>query len=396
MGRRGLALAAALLLAGSGAGASAANDEPFVIDAFVSTTGPNSFNGKYTQEALQVFEGYANRTGGIRGRPIRFAFSDDQSNPQVAVQLLSLVKAKNPAVIIGSDAVAPCGAMAPLVSGGPVMFCTSPGLDAPRGSYAFAATSSVRALLGGCVRYLRLRGYTKLALITATDAMGEMSDRYAQDAFTLPENKALVMVAHERFNPSDINISAQIAHIKSAGPEAILAWATGPAFGNVLHGLSDAGVSVPVATSGGNGNPQQVKAYASYLPPELVLSGLPQDLSAEQLGNTPIRHAIDEFRSAFAAAGATPSPGTSPYVWDPAAIVLSAFRALGTGATAAQMHDYIENLHGFVGMNGTYDFRIGDQHGLTVASLVVTRWDPAAGRFVAVTGLGGNPLPAAR
>ena len=93
---------------------------------------------------------------------------------------------------------------------------------------------------------------------------------------------------------------------------------------------------------------------------ELLITGLPQDLSPEQLGTSPIRRAIDEC-------------------------------ALGTNATATQVRDYIANLHDFVGMNGIYDFRIGDQHGVTSASLVVTRWDAAAGAFRAVTGL-GNPL----
>jgi branched-chain amino acid transport system substrate-binding protein len=386
------ALAAAAVAALLFVPAGAQTPEPFVIDAFVSTSGPNSFNGRYTQEALEVFEAYANRTGGIRGRPIAFHFADDQSSPQVAVQLLALAKARNPAIIVGSDAVATCGAMAPLVAQGPVMFCTSPGLDAPRGSYAFASTSSVKSLIEAVVHYFRARGIKRLALITATDAMGELSDRYVLEDVALPENRTLAMVAHERFNPAEITLGAQIARLKAANPDAIMAWATGPAFGNVLHALHDAGVDVPVATSGGNGNPAQIKQYASFLPTELLITGLPQDLAPEQLGASPIRRAIDEYRNAFAAAGKTPSPGTSPYVWDPAAIVLNALRALGTNATSAQVRDYIAKLHDFVGMNGIYDFRIGDQHGVTSSSLVVTRWDPAAGVFRPVTGLGGNPL----
>ena len=72
--------------------------------------------------------------------------------------------------------------------------------------------------------------------------------------------------------------------------------------------------------------------------------------------------------------------------------MLSAYRKLGTGATAAQIRDYIENLKGWVGMNGIYDFSQGDQHGATGASFVMTRWNPTTGTFTAVSGLGGVPL----
>lgn len=387
----GLFVVFALLSSGSFGRAGAAG-EPFIINAIVSTTGPNSFNGQFSKQALEVFAAYANGTGGINGRPIQFDVADDQSNPQIAVQLLNQIKAKNAPVVIGSDAVAPCGAMAPLVTDGPVMFCTSPGLDPPRGSYAFASTSSLKVTLAAMVTYLRLRGFTKIALITATDAMGQMTQRYFDAAFALPENKSIAIVSREVVNPSDLSFSAQVERIKGSSAQAVLAFATGPAFGTMLREFYEAGLTIPVATSGGNSNPAQLKQYGSNIPPEVLFAGLPQDLTPDQLGTSPIRQKIEAFQQAFQTAGLKPSPGASPWVWDPASIVLSAYRKLGTGATAAQIHDYIENLRGWVGMNGIDDFSQGDQHGATGASFVMTRWNPTTGTFSAVSGLGGVPF----
>ena len=50
--------------------------------------------------------------------------------------------------------------------------------------------------------------------------------------------------------------------------------------------------------------------------------------------------------------------------WDATWIVVDAFRKFGPSMTAAQLHDYIENLHGFVGINGIMDFSDGGQRGL--------------------------------
>lgn len=380
------------LLSGGSLGHAGAADAPFVINAIVSTTGPNSFNGQGSAQALQVFEAYANRTGGINGRPIQFNIMDDQSNPQIAVQLLNQIKAQHAAVVVGSDAVAPCAAMAPLVTDGPVMYCTSPGLDPPRGSYAFASTASLKVTLAAMVSYLRQRGFTKIAMMTASDAMGQMTQRYFDTAFALPENKSITVVSREVVNPTDLSFSAQVERVKNSGAQAVLAFATGPAFGTMLREFYEAGLNIPVATSGGNGNPAQLKQYGTNIPSEVLFASLPEDLSLEQLGTSPIRQRIEAFQQAFETAGLKPSPGASPWVWDPASIVLSAYRKLGTGATATQIHDYIENLKGWVGMNGIYDFSLGDQHGCTGASFVMTRWMPATGTFVAVSGLGGAPL----
>lgn len=79
--------------------------------------------------------------------------------------------------------------------------------------------------------------------------------------------------------------------------------------------------------------------------------------------------------------------------WDPAMLVVTALRKLGTGATAAQLRDYLDNVRGFVGVNGPYDFRAMPQRGLSENSLLIVRWDPARNEAVAVSKCGGSALP---
>ena len=67
--------------------------------------------------------------------------------------------------------------------------------------------------------------------------------------------------------------------------------------------------------------------------------------------------------------------------WDPAMIVIDALRKVGPNATADQLHDYIENLHGYIGITGTYDFRDGSQRGIGVDSTMIMRWDPDEARL---------------
>jgi hypothetical protein len=72
--------------------------------------------------------------------------------------------------------------------------------------------------------------------------------------------------------------------------------------------------------------------------------------------------------------------------------VLGAFKKLGPNAGAAEIKNYLSQLHGFSGANGTYDFRDGSQRGLTEQNGIMVRWDAARDTWAAISKFGGAPL----
>jgi len=383
------ARAAAALLALILVGAGPATGEPYVIDAILPLTGPSAYAGQIHATALRTYESVANASGGIRGRPVHFEIHDDQSNPVVTVQLTNQLLAKNPAVIMGSAYVAACAAEAPLLRNGTVEFCVSPGL-LTRQKNVFASSVAITYIVPAVYKFLRLRGYTRIGIISATDATGQVSDQLSQAALARPENSTLSVAAFEHFNPTDISVSAQVARIKAGGAQAVVCFATGSGFGNVLHALNDAGLNVPVVTSAVNMNHTQLEQYESFLPKEVVFNTA-LFYARDLVRGGPLRAAIDEFYAGYRAAGIVPSPESS-LSWDPAKIVVAALRALGPDATGDQIAEYIAQLHDFAGASGIYDFRSGDHHGLTDAALIFVKWQPAQKSFAVVTRPGGSPL----
>src|SRR5579862_6868797 len=69
--------------------------ETFEIPVIATLTGGGAFVGAYMKQNLGAFESLANKQGGIRGRPIHFIFQDDQSTPQVAVQLAGEIMSRD-------------------------------------------------------------------------------------------------------------------------------------------------------------------------------------------------------------------------------------------------------------------------------------------------------------
>lgn len=385
---RSLVTAALLLAVTTPAhSAAAVSGEPYEINVILSLTGGAAFLGKAEQQALGLIEGIANRRGGIKGRPLKFAIVDDQSSPQLAVQLANGIIAKHVPIFIGSDLTAPCSAIGPLVEkAGPTEYCTSPGINPAPGSYIFSASAATRADAVALVRYFRERGWTKIGLLTSTDASGQSFETSFDRAMAMPENSGMTAVVREHFATPDLSISGQAAHIKAVNPQAVIGWTTGTPFGTVLRGLHDVGYDGPVA--GGNGNMifGQLAQYASFLPKELYFPG--RRAVAEGTPPGPVHDAQTVYFNAFASIGVRPDFANN-IGWDPAMIVVDAMQHLGPDATAQQTRDYILNLHSWSGINGVYDFRDGEQRGIGLTSIVIDKWDPDRTRFIAVSKPGG-------
>ena len=387
----GTAFAAALALAAAGPARAADN---FDIQVIMPLTGGGSFLGQGEQQSLQLAEKVANATGGI-GKPVHFVFHDDQSSPQVAVQLTNEVLAQHPAVLLGSSIVAMCSAMGPLVQvSGPVQYCFSPGIHPEKGSYVFTSSVSTLDLANAVIRYFRLKGWTKIALMFSTDASGQDAERGLKSVIDLPENKGVSVVTTAHFNPQDVNVSAQIEQVKAANPQAFIAWSTGAPIATIFRAMLQAGLDVPTATTDGNMTRAQMKQYEAFLPKQLYFPAAEWVVANDP--KFPMDAAVSAkqkaFYDAFKQAGAQPDIA-SELAWDPALILIDALKKLGPDASAQKIRDYIAGLKGYAGVNGVYNFEKVPQRGLSVDNAVVTRWNAETKNWQVVSKATGVPLP---
>jgi branched-chain amino acid transport system substrate-binding protein len=333
-----------------------------------------------------------NKDGGLDGQPLEFAFHDDQSTPQTAVQIANGLLADKPSVMLGSSIVAMCNAIAPLLKEGPFDYCLSPGVHPPAGSYQFSTSIDTRDLIEALVRYFRSQGLTRIAFMTSTDASGQDAERGFDDVLKLAENAGVQVVERQRFNPTDVSVAAQIERIKAAGPQALIAWSTGAPIATVFKAVLQAGLDLPVGTTNGNMTYAQMTQYKDFLPKELYI---PTSAYPPHAGLFALDAKIEEQQQRFYAAFKEANlklDNMSVLAWDPGNLVIDALRKLGAKASAQQVRDHIANQTDYVGVNGIYDFKAVPQRGLTVKNALVTRWDPAADTWNVVSQLTGAPV----
>jgi branched-chain amino acid transport system substrate-binding protein len=385
-----LCIAAASLTGALGGPARAA--DPYEIPVMLSLTGNFAFIGKQEVESLQVIEKAVNKTGGIRGRPIHFAVTDVQSSPVVTLQVATPILNKRPAIVVGPDSTAQTNALLPLLaSHQTVVYSMSVAFLPPPGSDVFVVGIGNFDLYTSAVRYLRQKGITRLGVISTTDASGVDQLQQIERVVALPENRGVSLVAREAFAITDLTATAQTTRLKAADPQAVLIATTGTAFGTALHAITDLNWDIPVMTNAGNINRAQIAQYASFLPKTLLFTGM-RYMGFDVARPGPVRDAQKLFYQSLREGGiAKPDFGNSA-CWDAASVIVSALRKLGPDATGPQIHEYIENLHDFAGINGILDFRNGNQRGLGVNAAMIVQWDPKKVDWVPVSTFGGNPL----
>ena len=377
-----LAALAAMPPAGSAA-------DPYEIYSISALTGGLSFVGKTGVDALQAYENAFNKSGGINGRPIHFVIEDAQTNPQIAIQLFNELGSKHLPFVMGPTSAAECNAVFALVKSGPVTWCYSSAVNGEPGSFQFQTSATNYDYNAAAIHWLRLRGLTRLALITPTDATGQTYDRAIDAILALPENTSMTLVDHEHFNPADVSVAAQISKIHASNAQVLLVGTAGSPAGVVFHGVTDAGLNLPVVTGNGNASQAFMKQYAAILPKELYVEST-HCLAPSAITDRAEKAAFAAYTGAMAARGVAVDC-LQALAWDPALILTTALRRVGTTATADQLRAYLLNAR-IAGVNGTYDFKRVPQRGLDQRNVVMIRWDETRSTWTPVSKPGGDPL----
>ncbi|HEY5348200.1 MAG TPA: ABC transporter substrate-binding protein [Candidatus Lustribacter sp.] len=384
------AIVAALLLAAAVPRAAIAA-EPYEIDAVLPVTGGAAFLGKQEAEAIRLFEASLNKAGGIRGRAIHVNVADDQTNPQVAVQLMTQALARHPAIVLDGGPATTCRATAALIANGPLQYCLTPSIHPAPGSYQFSAMYSSDDILGVSMRYLRERGLKKIAVLNGTDASGQDADQILAALIKTPEyqNAGVSFVAYEHYNLSDLSVVAQLTRIKAAGAQAFIAFTTGTAIATVLHGMQDLGLDIPCVTSPGNMSYAQMESYKAFMPKELLFAG-PPALVPEQLTDRGVKKAVADFTATFKAAGGGRPDLLAAVAWDPMGLLAAALQKRGLDATPAQLREELAGVRDWAGTLGRYNFVAVPQRGVSQNWVIMERWDPAKDAWVAISKPGGS------
>ncbi|HEX3751021.1 MAG TPA: ABC transporter substrate-binding protein [Streptosporangiaceae bacterium] len=376
---------------GGSGGSASSGGSTYTIHAIISETGSAAFLGVEEKAALQALAKHVNATGGIDGKKLAFAISDNQSTAATSVSLASPLLSQSPVMLVGSVTTTDKPVDQLATSGGPVIYDLSPGDHPKLGSDVYSTSNSTVNQTKAFVNFAQSKGWTRVAAITSTDSSGQDGWANIQKATA---GSPVKIVNHQTFDPTDVSVTTQLSKIKASNPQAVFIWTTGTPLTTVLKGMQTLGLSsLPTMTTNGNASLKELSSLSADLPSQLYFPGAPFMVGPAHLsGQTKTQ--VQAFDSAIKASGqAAPDEGDA-LAWDPGLILVSALRKLGTGATAQQIQSYISGLTSYPGIDGTYDFKASqpDNRGLTIKDVYITEWDKANHTWTESSGPAGEAL----
>ena len=77
---------------------------------------------------------------------------------------------------------AACTTESTLIKDGPLVYCYSPAVEPPPGSYLFSATYATADQVRVVIRFCRQLGWTRIAMVNSTDPSGVAAERIRSSA----------------------------------------------------------------------------------------------------------------------------------------------------------------------------------------------------------------------
>ena len=363
----------ALALAGcaesEGGGGDGGDDSgPIKIGAVLDITGAGASLGVPERQTLRMLAQQLNAEGGINGRKVELIIEDNQSAEDAAAQAATeLITEEQVDILLGASRTGPSLAMRPIAESNQVpMISLAANAAIVEGSeWVFKTAQNDEVVLENIVDLAGQRGWQDIALVRDASAFGE---GVQETLASLGEPAGITVSVTEKFAPDAGDFTAQMVNVRQAAPDATLIWGIPPAVALAQKAYAQLDLGAPVIQSHGIGN--QVFLDTAGASADGLLAPLGRLLVADQLpAGDEQRKVIEQFIADYEQEYGEPPSTFAGHAYDAFHIAVQALDEAGTDPEA--LRDYIENLQGFVGISGVFDFSPDNHSGLDKSALAI-------------------------
>ena len=341
----------------------------YKVGAIFSVTGGASFLGDPEKKTAQMVVDQINADGGINGEKLELIVYDDETDATkcnlYAKKLISQDKVLaviGPSVSGLSVAVIPVFERykTPLVSCAASYKIVHNDKTGKPYKWVFKTPQTDSMAVEAIYTQMQSMGIKKIAIITVTSGFGA-SGRH--ELLRLAADYQMEIVADEKYDPKDTDMTAQLTKIKGLAPQAIINWSVGPSQVTVLRNWRDLGMThITFFQSHGFGSRKNIELAAGAA--EGVYCPLGACNIAELLpADHPQKQVTMDYHKSYMAKYNEPLSSFGGHAWDAIHLVVDAIKSAGD--SKAKIRSHLENRKGFVGQHGVFNFAPDDHNGLT-------------------------------
>ena len=341
----------------------------YKVGAVFSVTGRASFLGDPEKKTADMIVEQVNQSGGINGKTLKLIVYDDEGDAtKCNLQVKKLLEQDKVVAVIGpsisglSLAVVPVfeQAQTPLISCAAsykIVHNDQTGKPYP---WVFKTAQSDSLAVEAIYTHMQSKGIKKIAIISGTSGFGASG---RQELIRLAPDYDMEIVADEKYDPKDTDMTAQLTKIKGLEPQAIVNWSIGPTQVTVVRNWRDLGMdAITFYQSHGFGSRKNIELAAGAA--EGVLCPLGACNIADLLpADHPQKDVTMQYVKNYQAKFNEPLSSFGGHAWDATHLIVDALKAVGPDK--AKIRDYLETRENFVGQHGVFNFSADDHNGLT-------------------------------
>jgi branched-chain amino acid transport system substrate-binding protein len=334
------------------------------VGAILAVTGPASFLGAPESKTLQMLAEEINSKGGINGKKIELIIKDSGANPEKAISFAKqLIEEEKVLAIIGPSTSGETMKIKNIMEEAKAILLSCAAAEVivnPVAKYVFKTPQKDSFAVKKIFMQMQKMGIKKVGVVVGNTGFGKAGK--AQIEKIAPEY-GIDIVISEVYDKKATDLTAVVTKVKSKDVQALINWSIVPAQSIVIKNMKQIGFNVPIFQSHGFGNIKYVKAAGSaangvifpagrLLVADTLYKGHPQK-------NVLVKY-MNDYESKFGEDAST----FGGHAYDAFMILVEAVKKAGTDKE--KVRDAIENMKGFVGTGGIFNFSPEDHNGLDI------------------------------
>ena len=343
--------------------------ESYKVGALFAVTGPASFLGEPEKKTVEMLVDQINKAGGINGHSLEVIVEDTKADATTCVNAMrKLIDMDKVCAVIGPSTSGESMAIKEIAQEKevPLISCAAAQqIVVPVSKWVF----KVPQMDSDCVRriydYMKEKGWSKVALITATTGFGKAG---RDQLLGLAKEYNFEVVDDQTYGPTDTDMTVQLTHIKNSGAEAIVNWSIVPGQATVMKNAKQLELKMQFFQSHGFGNIKYVELAGDAA--EGVIFPAGPLLAPEQLPDGhPQKEVLLRYKKDYESKYKEDVSTFGGHAYDALMLVADALRAVGPDK--AKIRDHIESRKDFAGTAGVFKMSPQDHLGLDKTAFVM-------------------------
>jgi branched-chain amino acid transport system substrate-binding protein len=334
------------------------------IGAILSVTGPASNLGAPEARTLEMLVADINASGGIIGKKVELVVKDSGSSPEKAVSFAKqLIEEEKVFAIIGPSTSGETMAIKNISEEGRTILISCAAAEVivnPLARYVFKVAPKDNYAAVKIFQQMKKMKISKIGVLSSNTGFGNAGKEQLEK---LAPEHGIHIVISEVYDKTATDLTAEVTKLKAKRVQAIVNWSIEPAQAIVIKNARQIGMTVPIFQSHGFANIQYAKAAGTAA--EGVIFPASRIVVADVLPNkNPQKPVIMAYKQAYEAKYHEDVSTFGGHTYDAMMILARAIREAGDNREKAR--NSIENMKGFIGTAGVFNFSAADHNGLNI------------------------------